>query len=361
MPIVIAGPLSSEFGASVASAGDLNGDGFGDVIVGAPEADDAYVYWGSAAGLSLGPTVLHSPSSRAGFGAAVSTAGDVNGDGFCDAIIGGPDVDRAYVYLGAAMNFGSSAPIVLSPPGGSTGASTVAASVAGVGDVNGDRFEDVLVSSTSSVAYLYLGGPSGPSALPSVLSGVARSSFGRLVSTAGDVNGDGLTDFILASSSSPAAYLYLGRAGSVPTSGSSMNLPSSGYVTSTTAGDVNGDGFGDVVVGARLQNAAYLYLGTATGLPIVPTMIVRPMGVGQFGWSVAIAGDVDGDSKSELVVGDPSVNRAFVFFGNYDGVEAFSHELLAPTGVAGFGQSIAQLIDGVVRSRKLCIPSTRGS
>src|SRR5207249_1731650 len=108
---------SADFGASVASAGDVNGDGFADVIIGAHLYDNgqsnegrAFVYLGSASGLASTPAwTAESNQANADFGASVAAAGDVNGDGFGDVIVGADlydngqtDEGRIFVYLGSA-------------------------------------------------------------------------------------------------------------------------------------------------------------------------------------------------------------------------------------------------------------------
>ena len=114
----------ARFGLVVASAGDVNGDGYADVIVGAPGYDNgqtdegrAFVYYGSAGGLSGSPGwTAESDQQGASFGISAATAGDVNGDGYADVIVGARDYDngqenegRAYVYYGSAGGLGTSA------------------------------------------------------------------------------------------------------------------------------------------------------------------------------------------------------------------------------------------------------------
>src|SRR5439155_4465222 len=148
---------SADFGASVATAGDVNGDGYADVIVGAHLYDNgqsnegrAFVFLGSASGLASTPAwTAESNQANADFGVSVATAGDVNGDGYSDVIVGAPlydngqtDEGRAFLYLGSAS--GLSASPAWTAESDQAGAQ-FAASVASAGDVNGDGFDDVLV------------------------------------------------------------------------------------------------------------------------------------------------------------------------------------------------------------------------
>ena len=147
----------ARFGLSVASAGDVNGDGFADVIVGAYlyDADEtsegrAFLYQGSASGLSTSPAwTAEADQALAEFGYSVASAGDVNGDGLADVIVGAPGFDadktnegRAFLYQGSASGLSTS-------PAWSAEGSQANAwfgfSVASAGDVNGDGLADVIV------------------------------------------------------------------------------------------------------------------------------------------------------------------------------------------------------------------------
>src|SRR5439155_548921 len=145
------------FGRAVGTAGDVNGDGFSDVIVGAPLNDNgqsdegrAYVYLGSASGVAASAAwTTESNQASAFYGYSVATAGDVNGDGYSDVIVGAPQYDngqsdegRAFVYLGSASGLATSAAWTFDckQPSASFGYS-----VGTAGDVNGDGFSDVIV------------------------------------------------------------------------------------------------------------------------------------------------------------------------------------------------------------------------
>jgi hypothetical protein len=151
----------AQFGYSVSSAGDVNGDGFSDVIVGAPEFDSpeanegrVFVYHGSATGLSTTPSwTAESNQAGARFGWSVSSAGDVNGDGFSDVIVGAPEFDSPELNEGRVFVYHGSATGLSTTPSWTAESNQAGArfgySVSSAGDVNGDGFSDVIVGGTS--------------------------------------------------------------------------------------------------------------------------------------------------------------------------------------------------------------------
>ncbi len=372
-------------GISVAGAGDVNGDGYADVIVGAWAYDfgqsgegAAFVYHGSAAGVSTSAaTLIESDEFDARMGFSVAGAGDVNGDGYADVIVG------AHFYgtlpsnnEGAAFVFhGSPAGIPDGNPGNASASLEteragmfLGVSVAGAGDVNGDGYDDVVVGASGydngqvneGAAFVYLGSKDGVKsgnlevAAATLEADQDNASMGLGVAGAGDVNGDGYADVIVGAylydnteTDEGVALIYHGSATGIASgdafdaatalvsgqAGAAMGFSVAG------AGDVNGDGFADVIVGASSydngqsdEGAAFVYLGSATGIAtgdptIAAATIESDQSDASLGISVAGAGDVNGDGYADVVVGANQYDRgetdegvALVFFGSATGI-----------------------------------------
>lgn len=350
-------------GSGVSSAGDVNGDGFDDLIVGAPfgadggtNAGEAYVVFGSGSGFGAdvgGRQVidLTTLSAAQGFiiqgddgadnaGSSVSAAGDVNGDGFDDLIIGaqgaataGYNAGEAYVVFGSGSGFGS--------------------------DVGGRQVID-LTTLSAAQGFVIQGDSLGDRA-------------GISVSTAGDVNGDGLADLIVGAhfgddggSEAGEAYVVFGSASGFGTDVGGRQVidlttlsAAQGFIIQgdtagdfagfsvCDAGDVNGDGFDDIIVGALYgddggpsSGEAYVVFGSGSGfgtsvggrqvidlttLSAAQGFIIQGDAAGdKTGNSVSAAGDVNGDGFDDLLVGayfgdDSDSGLVYVVFGTDGG------------------------------------------
>jgi hypothetical protein len=212
---------NSYYGWAVGTAGDLNGDGYADVAVSAISEGGAsgkvYVYFGSNKPDAVADLVMTGLTSVDQLGYSLAAAGDVNGDGFADLIVGahgnsdgGPQTGRAYVYFGGT-NMDNVPDWILT---GASFAERFGNTVGSAGDVNGDGYADVIVGamfngalgSNTGRAYVFYGGPSPNAVADLTFTGEAAGNFfGCSVGTAGDVSGDGYDDVIVGA--------YLNEAG----------------------------------------------------------------------------------------------------------------------------------------------------
>ncbi|MBX3481721.1 MAG: FG-GAP repeat protein, partial [Caulobacter sp.] len=333
----------SAFGATVASAGDVNGDGYDDVIVGARSSDlagtdygAAYVVFGAAGGFSanLNASSLDGTNgfrilglaSEDHLGYTLASAGDVNGDGIGDIIIGASGADggaydgASYVIFGKTSGF--TADFDLSDLDGTNGfklsgpaaVGEIAAHAASAGDINGDGYDDLIIGATeadsngtsSGSTYVVFGKASGFSADIDLGSLDGSNGFkingevdndrsGVSVASAGDVNGDGYDDIIIGArgadpngGESGASYVVFGGASGFAatielssldgTNGFKINgegLHDYSGTSVASAGDINHDGVDDLIIGAPRANpnggdsgASYIILGHTTGLAL---------------------------------------------------------------------------------------------
>ena len=413
-------------GRSVSGAGDVNGDGLADAIVGATFADPggntsagkSYVVFGKvgttpvsladvAAG--TGGFVINGIDADDFSGYSVSGAGDVNGDGLADLIVGArtadpggtADAGESYVIFGKV----GTTPVSLADIAAGTGGFIIKGidpndfsgfSVSGAGDVNGDGLADLIVGAASAdpggnsqagESYVVFGkAGTTPVSLADIaagtggfiIKGIDPNDFsGFSVSGAGDVNGDGLADLIVgAASADPGgnsqageSYVVFGKAGTTPVSLADIAAGTGGFIIKgidpndfsgfsvSGAGDVNGDGLADIIVGAPYASPggnsyageSYVVFGKADGAPVSLADVAA--GTGGFvingidtddysGFSVSGAGDVNGDELDDTIVGaseaDPGGNNtageSYVVFGKTDTTAVSLADIAAGTG-----------------------------
>lgn len=358
--IIEGNQVNAKLGRSVSTAGDVNGDGYADVIIGAQGYSNgqtfegaAFVHLGSATGVSSSAYLRYEGNGISfGMGESVSTAGDVNGDGYSDMIVGVPGQNRARIYFGGTSNVSATPSFIRLS--GMAGAH-LGWSVANAGDVNGDGYTDAIFGAPDGalgqpgegLAYVHYGSATGLSPVPNVTLqvNVNNAAFGKCVASAGDVNGDGYADVIVGAPGAPgggAAYIFNGSpAGLNPTIALQLNgSPGSGFATSVfTAGDLDGDGFSDVIIGAPGSDEAYIYMGSSTGLDPTPAATLAATLPGsEFGHAVSTAGDVNGDGYSDVIVGAPSYSGAYpdqgalyIFHGSITGISTTYSYLLNPS------------------------------
>ena len=364
-----------EAGWSVAAAGDVNGDGRADLLIGAPGGElggVAYLLLGSVSGtveLSAAHARLLGEGERDSVGRSLGTAGDLNGDGFDDFLVAAYDSDQGgdgagavYVVHGpvsGSPSLGEASALLLGEsPSGAAGSS-----IAGGGDLTGDSILDVLVGAsgddtagTNAGAIYAVQGPiTGTIGLSEARAKVVgeeiSDQLGDSIAWAGDTDGDGVGDLVVGATGQDrggdragAAYLIIG-----PVSGTISVAEADAILVGAlaggragtsvaSAGDMNGDGLDDVLVGApdRTGNTdqpghVYLVHGPISGtldLALADAILAagdQPDGAGQ---SVSGGGDLDGDGNLDVLVGAPvsgDGGAAYIAFGPLSGAVDLSN------------------------------------
>jgi hypothetical protein len=355
---------------------DFNGDGFADMVAGTPadgvgglEAGRVDVFFGAAGAVVDGEadwTVTGAAGDRFGF--AVAGAGDLNGDGFGDLVAGAPGdtltlAGRALVFLGGLDPDETADATLL----GAAAGDGFGWAVAGVPDADGDGFDDVLVGAPEAggtmtvgdgAVQLYRGGPGeafDPTA-DATWTGAAEE-LGTSVLGLDDVDGDGLGDF---AAGAPRAASGVGRV-AVWFGASPIDTTADGDVPSPDAaaaffgaslggGDFDGDGHNDLSVGSQFAGRVDVYLGAAgTSFDVARDAFV--MGASTSGVAAAV-GDANGDGFDDLAIGLPSASEVHVYFGGALLDDATAEGTLAGAAAEQFGAAMAGTGDPATRGRE---------
>jgi hypothetical protein len=308
--------------------------------------------------------------SRFGFRACY--AGDVNGDGYSDLIIGAPGFDhgrgKAYLYLGGPQGLPARPDWTFE---GEAPGDALGDRVGSAGDLNGDGFGDVYVTASGwrkglGKVYVFYGSPGGLARLPSWSAhgeGRPPLSFGDCTVPTGDLNGDGYDDLAIG------AYGYDGLRGEVFVyNGSRSGLsPKPGWRAQGEArgdqfgyglgpaGDLNKDGFDDLVIGSKYHSGAhpqdgkaYLYLGSAKGLGRASWTAEGGSQGANLGTRIYGAGDLDGDGFADILISAPyasgGLGELLAFKGGPQGLDEGPFlRIAAPQGRSAFGYGLGPL------------------
>ena len=362
----------NRFGWKVCSAGDVNGDRLNDFLISGFNASGINDLRG-ATFLYLGRNrwnkemfyddadasfIGEQPYDRSGF--SLAGGGDINSDGFDDFIIGAYSANRkglfftgcAYIFFGTMEGFSLNTPLseadVIIP--GIFAGGNFSFSMDIIGDVNGDNFDEILISSPlasidektgNGIAYLITGRFYWQAELnlnsshPSFIGEANNSNIGKIVSSAGDINGDGLDDFIIGGSSvsddstqsEGGAFLFLGRNSLYPPFTKTRDadiifqpdsLNSSGSMTFAKCGDISGDSLDDLLIGMPdidivNKGNVHFFSGRKFTKKSVVTisetiLLYKGKSNGEYaGWDI-VTGDFNGNGKTDILISAPKNN-----------------------------------------------------
>jgi len=352
------------FGKCISRAGDFNNDGYDDVIIGSPYNDEAasnagsaYIYCGGINMDTNPELVLFGQKKDDHFGESVSYAGDVNGDGFSEVIVGGFGNGYAQLFFGNS-SMDNVSHITFTHAEAS---SFFGNCVSSAGDFNGDGFDDVIIGDFCNYmngthtgrAYLYFGGPAMDTIPDLTMEGeAAYNNFGEIVAYAGDVNDDGYSDVVVGAPHYERGnervgriYIYLG--GLSPDTVPDVIITGTNYPWigsyAAGAGDVNHDGYDDIILGSPhlgslfgVPSYVYIYYGGSV-MDTIPDIIIETKDLWGFGQAVSWAGDLNSDDCDDVMISDHE--NVYIYFGGSDMDTICDIILKGVESTDGFGRS----------------------
>jgi hypothetical protein len=357
--------VGEDFGRVVAWVGDLNGDGFDEFAVAESAAGQVFLYYGQASGLSE-PVLLQGESPNHEFGAAVAGVGDINSDGFADLVIGAPgyhsNAGGLYIYLGKEAGIETTpSSVILGEDSSRLGSAVIAG-----GDIDGNGLDDFIAAASqarrgSGRVYVFSGSieqlPSGDvlACAAMVIKGVNDLLLGNSLASAGDINKDGLDDILIGTGAAIVGSAYLVQGELVLPEAINLNqadatltaeLNNDGFgQTVCGPGDLNGDGYADIVVGApdRQNGRLYIYHGKRTGIvSALSSDADTTLGENfftSFAEVMAAAGDINKDSYADLLV--QIGEKVYLYPGDCERVGRYQD-----TDQDGYGGAFAMVCSG---------------
>ena len=338
------------FGRQAHSLGDLDADGYDDVVIvdSGDGAGQVYIYFGTSTGLqsSPGQTLAGGGTSGDHFGWKVVTGHDFSGDGIADLAISEPysddDVGNVYVYAGSTSATFSHHQTLASPEGLDD---VSASSLAMLEDVNGDGYGDLVVgrpnASVGGVAhqgraYLHLGSPSGIDLFADqTLEPPTGSFMATSLASGGDLDADGYTDLLLTSYSNPLVA-YGSSTGFVATGPTTLSHTGSQFISTDGGGDLDGDGYDDALFlsySSSSTDKVFVALGSSTGAR--SALMKANATIGTSNDVVASLGDVNNDGYDDFAWG---INHRYVYVYHGDATGSYTRAQSISSTHCAFGR-----------------------